>query len=97
MKIAIDKDGFLLGYDVENNKQIAGTEHILIDTDIVWPYQDTLLKPKWTGSEWVEGASSDEIKDWFGDSAITVEPTSEQKLLNALTLKVMELEAKTNG
>lgn len=87
MKIAIDKDGFLLGYDVENNKQIAGTEHILIDTDIVWPYPDTLLKPKWTGSEWVEGASSDELAAYY-QTPVAVEDETQKKLDKIL--KILE-------
>ena len=89
MEIAIDKDGFLLGYDVENNKQIAGTEHILIDTDIVWPYPDKLLKPKWTGSEWVEGASSDELTEHYQKQTMVTAEDETQKKLDKI-LKILE-------
>ena len=89
MKIAIDKDGFFLGYDVDNEKQIAGTAEILIDTDIVWPYPDTLLKPKWTGSEWVEGASPDDLTVHYQKQAMVTAEDETQKKLDKI-LKILE-------
>lgn len=89
MKIAIDKDGFFLGYDVDNEKQIAGTAKILIDTDIVWPYTDTLLKPKWTGSEWVEGASPDDLTAHYQKQAMVTAEDETQKKLDKI-LKILE-------
>ena len=81
MKIALDKDGFFLGYDVDNEKQIAGTAEILIGNEIIWPYPDTLLKPKWTGTEWVEGASPDDLTEHYQkQTMVTAEDETQKKL-----------------
>lgn len=86
MRYGLDNTGLIIGIDVIDESQYAS----IVDTDVPWNCD--LVKPKWDGNSFVEGATDAEIEANKMDT--TVEPTSEQLMIAQLTLKVAKLEAK---
>ena len=97
----LDKDNFFTGesYFVEE----------VLDNHVTEPLLVGYVKALWTGSEWTEGATESEIKEWE-DSQATIEPelSEQDKKINSLEeellisnvyitdmeIKLLELEMK---
>lgn len=52
-----------------------------------------LIKPKWAGTEWIEGASEEEIAEWQAQQDITPQPTE----LELLQQENVLLKAQVNA
>lgn len=74
MLLAIDKDGFYLGFDVLSINTIEGTAQVIEADEHNWPVDSTLVKPKLTDSGWIEGATPEEIKHAHDNQGIVIEP-----------------------
>ena len=88
----IDKNGYIAEtYVAEFDK--SGNPITELDADIVTDaMQDGLCRARWTGAEWVEDMSQEEI-DTLKANAV-VEPTLEERLE---ALEVLELERIFGG
>ena len=85
MKYGLDENNIIIGIDVINESNYSKT----IETDKPW--NGNFVKPKWDGEDFAEGATEDEIKT--NQIVYTPEPSQEQQLLAALTLRLARLEA----
>jgi len=85
MKYGLDENNIIVGIDVINETLYSKT----IETDKPW--NGNFVKPKWNGEDFVEGATEEEIK--ANQIVYTPEPSQEQQLLAALTLRLARLEA----
>ena len=59
-------------------------------------YAKNYIKPRWNGSEWIEGATEEEIKVLQEENKIEQEP-SEQEKLNAQSLQVTAQQQLINA
>lgn len=73
MLLAVDKDGFYLGFDVLSVNTIEGTSRVIEANEHNWPIDSTLVKPKLTDSGWGEGATQEEIDHRNGNQGVVVE------------------------
>jgi len=83
-----DDDGFMTGYSNEKpqNRDFIEQEGFI---------DNSLMKPKWDGSKWVEGISDEELAELETDNQS--EPSQEQLMINALGMQVAMLQAKLAG
>lgn len=85
MKYGLDENNIIVGIDVINETLYPKT----IKTDKPW--NGNFVKPKWDGEDFAEGATEEEIQ--ANQIVYTPEPSQEQQLLAALTLRLARLEA----
>jgi len=76
MKYKIDEQGFLID-SYSNDYPYFNEDWVLIETYI----EENLIKPKWNGSEWVEGANESEL-----NVIVVPESISQMKLRKQLIL-----------
>lgn len=65
--IVINEQGYKVEFVVLNEDKTPQFYELKDDESIIeegWQFANTLLKAKWTGREWVEGATDEEIKAW---------------------------------
>lgn len=96
-KTLIDENGHIkLNVVVDTNNNIVIPKNIKIEENqqLVEQYIGDYVKPKWNGSEWVEGATKEEIKAWQEENKIeeNTQPTEEQQLLSAVLLENSEIK-----
>lgn len=89
MRYGLDNTGLIIGIDVIDESRYAS----IVDTDTPWNCD--LVKPKWDGNTFVEGATEEEIKD--NQIVYTPEPSQEQLMINALGIQIATLQAKLAG
>lgn len=79
----ISKDGFYTGetYFVDENES----------NEVITPLLVGYLKPKWNGTEWVEGANDVEIKQWEDNLVIVDLSPLESERIAILEQVVMEI------
>lgn len=92
MLLAVDKNGFYLGFDVLSVNTIEGTSQVIEATEYNWPIDSTLVKPKLTDSGWIEGATQEEIDHRNGNQGVVAE-TSKSSVDLKLD-KILELLEK---
>ncbi|NFA43145.1 hypothetical protein EXM65_11300 [Clostridium botulinum] len=63
-KTIINKDGFIIENCVLFIDNIPQYFEITEGMQILDLYNCNLIKPKWTGIEWIEGATEEETKEW---------------------------------
>ena len=54
--------------------------------------KDGLYKAVWTGTEWIEGATEEEIKAFKEENNIIQEPTEQEKIISNIMLENAELK-----
>ena len=80
-----DDEGNLLTYELKKGESIV--EKIR---------DATLIYPKWNGSQWIEGATEEEIKAWNEENKIIKQPTTEEKMLKQIAdLKIDNMKKNT--
>lgn len=52
------------------------------------------VKPKWNGTEWISGATAEELADLANLQSQSSQPSSEQLAINQLGMMVAKLSAK---
>lgn len=65
--IVINEQGYKVEFVVLNEDKTPQFYELKDDESIIeegWQFANTLLKAKWTGNEWVEGATDEELKEW---------------------------------
>ena len=77
----------------ENNNILFSDIEIKItkDMQIVDMYDKTYAKPKWTGMEWVESATEEEIKEW--DESNKPKESTEVEILQKQLLETQAIVA----
>ena len=81
-KTIINEQGYIVDkcVDFENNKpKFFKVEDNMRVVDY-FKNSGNLVKPKWNGSVWVEGATEEEIKTHEEENKVTKEPTEQEKL-----------------
>ncbi|MBN1037899.1 hypothetical protein FC789_02255 [Clostridium botulinum] len=93
--IVIDeKTGYKIDFVVVGEYGLRDGEKI-IKKD--WNIANTMLKPKWTGIEWIEGATEEEIKEWEEKNKLKPkEPSEDEILISNVLLENATLKQKTN-
>lgn len=83
----VDADGFII-------EPVSVLSTDVLEADIITkPVTGLLYKPKWTGSEWIEGATQEYIDSWNKPE----EPTElelvkeEQKMTSLAVLELAEM------
>ncbi|UWG06238.1 MAG: hypothetical protein [Bacteriophage sp.] len=71
----INEKGLIHGYTLKKGESVITTE---------WSYANTLIRPQWNGSQWIERATQDEINN--GSKIIL----TEQDEINAMLIKEIE-------
>lgn len=89
-KNIISKDGFIVkSVFVDENNNILFTILKLEEGQSLveeQPIKD-LIKPKWDGSDWIEGATEDEIKEWEEANKVVQEPSENEVLMSNIMLE----------
>jgi hypothetical protein len=85
MIYAVDKDGFLLGYG-KNKAELAMVGSYDQSTTVQPP--SNLVKPKWDGKNWIEGATAAELAALAVQQAQASQPSAEQLAINQLGVLV---------
>ncbi|NFI03895.1 hypothetical protein FC959_05650 [Clostridium botulinum] len=81
----IDKDGFIINPCIE-------TKNITKEDICVTVCNNYLLvKPKWTGSEWVEGATEEEIQEWKEKNKPKPQEQTEVEILQKQLLETQNM------
>ncbi|WP_321994840.1 hypothetical protein [Clostridium butyricum] len=103
-KSIIDKNGFIIERCVLFIEDMPQYFVITESMQILDMYNGNLIRPKWTGVEWIEGATDEEIRAWEeNNKPVVKEPTSQDilnaKLIsdNAELLKANEEQKKLNA
>ncbi|MBY6932212.1 hypothetical protein [Clostridium botulinum] len=81
--ILMDENNNILFSDIE----IKITE----DMQIVDMYDKTYVKPKWTGTEWTEGATQEEIRDWEEKNKPKPQEPTETEILQKQLLETQNM------
>lgn len=83
-------------WKIDNNKFYTGDSYF-VDTpsedEIVTPILIGYVKAKWTGLEWIEGATYQEIQEWKDSQVVEkILPTQEERIdmLENMILIMME-------
>jgi len=95
MLIALDKDNIFLGFDVLSKATISGTETLIEATDKNFPIDPYLVKPKYDGDNWIEGASPEEIDLIQNNQGIIINddnPNTLADTVNFLAVQIAELQ-----
>lgn len=78
MYTVIDNDGFIVDYCVNDNYKCKNNQQK------VKQYLEfntlKLVKPRWNGAEWIEGATEEEIKAWKNKNKINIESSLEERI-----------------
>ncbi|MBN1079257.1 hypothetical protein [Clostridium botulinum] len=98
-KTVIDSNGFVIEKCVLFIDNIPQYFEVTEDMQTLEMYKGDLIKPKWSGVEWVEGATEEELKEWEEkNKPVEKEPTKEELLEKQLLETqaiVAELRYKT--
>ncbi|MCI1912926.1 MAG: hypothetical protein LKJ06_07825 [Schleiferilactobacillus harbinensis] len=92
MIYAVNKDGFLLGYG-QNNTELAMVGRYDQSTTVQPP--SNLVKPKWDGKNWIEGATAAELAALAAQQAQASQPSAEQLAINQLGVLVANQIGRT--
>ena len=57
----IDNKGFLTDSVIKDTEELTDLD---ITTPVNTSEMNTYYKPKWTGTEWIEGWAAEEIEEW---------------------------------
>ncbi|WP_315970296.1 hypothetical protein [Clostridium botulinum] len=84
--------------DGNNNILFSDIEiKITEDMQIVDIPNKTYIKPKWTGIEWIEGATEEELKEWEEkNKPKPKEPNEDEILMSNILLENATLKQKTS-
>ncbi|NFA44012.1 hypothetical protein EXM65_15910 [Clostridium botulinum] len=93
-KTIINKDGFIIENCVLFIDNIPQYFEITEDMQIVDMPNKTYIKPKWTGIEWVEGATEEEIKEYEENNKPKPKEPTETELLQKQLLETQALVAE---
>ena len=94
-KNIIDKNGFAVtSVFVDANNNILFTNRRLEeDEQLVELNTDgNFIKPQWNGTEWIEGATEEEIKEYKEETEENPQVTEEQQLLSSVILENAEIK-----
>lgn len=84
----IDKNGYILEWCRQKSK--------VREEEMYCPVFNNynLVRPRWNGSTWIEGATEEEIKAWQEENKIVenTQPTEEQQLLSTVILENAEIK-----
>lgn len=79
---------------IDQNGYFTGESKIILEKEltnlmITLPYTFGYIKGKWNGTEWIEGATDEEIKAWQEKNKVieNTQVTEEQQLLSSLLLE----------
>lgn len=96
MLLAVDKDGFYLGFDVLSVNTIDNTSKVIEATPENFPIDGNIIKPKYDGTSWIEGATKQEIEDAHSNQGIIISGKPREEVLaetvNFLGLQIAELK-----
>ena len=83
-KTLVDSNGNIIDWCM----QVVDSQTKITSNGILVPYCNNanLIKPKWDGSQWIEGATDKEMTTWKENNKIIVEPTQDE-ILRAKLLK----------
>lgn len=95
MLLAVDKDGFYLGFDVLSVNTIEGTSRVIEANEHNWPIDSILVKPKLTDSGWIEGATQEEIDYRNENQGVVATETLKSSVELKLDKILAILESKT--
>ena len=101
MLLALDKDNIYLGFDVLSKETIEGTVKLIEATPENFPIDGSLIKPKYTESGWIEGATDEEIQYREKNQGIVLSGKSREEILaetvNFLGLQIAEMKMNGGG
>ncbi len=81
--------------DGNNNILFSDIEiEITEDMQIVDIPNKTYIKPKWTGTEWIEGATEEETKEWEESNKPKPKEPTKEELLEKQLLETQALVAE---
>lgn len=75
-----DENGYFIETKLIKNNEITN------NMTTVTPRNIGMIKLKWNGMEWIEGATREEINEWNENNKSTQKPT-EQEIINSQLLK----------
>ena len=79
----IDKEGYIVSNEiVDDNNNFPFSDYKLGENEriIENKLSCTLLKPKWNGEKWIEGATEEEIKAFKEDNKINNKTSVEERI-----------------
>ncbi|MBY7023626.1 hypothetical protein JW813_05170 [Clostridium botulinum] len=90
-KTVIDSNGFVIEKCVLFIDNIPQYFEVTEDMQTLEMYKGDLIKPKWSGVEWVEGATQEEIQEWEESNKPLVPEPTETDLLKQQLLETQNL------
>jgi hypothetical protein len=84
-------------WKIDINNFYTGDSYFVVEpseNEVTIPILVGYVKPKWTGVDWVEGATEQEIQEWKDSNIIEREPTEMEVLQAGLAntnLMILEL------
>lgn len=94
-KAIIDKQGNIIEKCVSFNDNVPQFFKMKDNYIVVKVLDKNYIKPRWNGSEWVEGATDEEIQAWQEENKVIQTPTTEELLLKEianLKIEIMQLK-----
>lgn len=78
MYTVIDNDGFIVDYCVNDNYKCKNNQQKV--KQYLGFNTLKLVKPRWNGTEWIEGATEEEIKAWENKNKINSKSSLEERI-----------------
>ncbi|WP_017825511.1 hypothetical protein [Clostridium botulinum] len=86
-----EKIGYKIDFVVVEEHELKDGEKV-IEKD--WNIANAMLKPKWTGEEWVEGATEEEIKEHEEENKPKPKEPTEVEILKQQLLETQAIVAE---
>lgn len=97
-KNVIDKNGFKIkSVFVDENEQVLFSDFKLEEWQLLVEKQPNkvLLKPKWNGTGWIEGATEKEIQAWQEENKLP--ENTEEDLIDKLILNNINMQMQIDS